>query len=197
MTDEYSQTYWDDRYASKEQWWSGNPNATLVQECSGLPPGRSLDVGCGEGADTLWLASRGWTASGADVSQVAVERCRAKAADAGLTATFEQVDIRDWTPPTDTYDLVHAHFMHFPPDIRTPLFEAMAAAVVPGGSILIVGHHPKDTEHRAHGRADSYYGPEELAALLPGWEVVTSDAREREHPNGMTVHDTVFRARRG
>jgi len=40
---------WDKRYSSEEQIWSGNPNAQLVAEVSGLTPGTALDVGCGEG----------------------------------------------------------------------------------------------------------------------------------------------------
>jgi hypothetical protein len=49
---------WDEMYRSRDQVFSGNPNAVLVTEVSGLPPGRALDVGCG--ADALWLAGRGW-----------------------------------------------------------------------------------------------------------------------------------------
>src|ERR1019366_507714 len=49
---------WDQRYASMEQVWSGQPNDALVSETTALQPGKALDVGCGEGA--VWLAEHGW-----------------------------------------------------------------------------------------------------------------------------------------
>src|SRR6202012_1198731 len=54
-----NQSDWEHRY-SGDQMWSGNPNGTLVNEVSGLAPGRALDVGAGEGGDALWLAPPRW-----------------------------------------------------------------------------------------------------------------------------------------
>ena len=76
MLVEYTQEFWDDRYRERSRIWSGNPNRQLVAIAGDLPPGRALDVGCGEGADAVWLASRGWTVLGVDVSEVALERAR-------------------------------------------------------------------------------------------------------------------------
>jgi hypothetical protein len=56
----FSQEFWDVRY-SGEPVWSGSPNPLLVRYAADLTPGAALDVGSGEGADVLWLASRGWT----------------------------------------------------------------------------------------------------------------------------------------
>ncbi|WP_338037967.1 class I SAM-dependent methyltransferase [Nocardiopsis halophila] len=67
---------WDDRYSSEERLFSGNPNGVLVAEVEGLAPGRALDLGCGEGADAVWLAERGWHVAAVDISQVALDRRR-------------------------------------------------------------------------------------------------------------------------
>ena len=64
---------WDHRYGG-DQMWSGNPNGTLVNEISGLAPGRALDVGAGEGGDALWLAEQGWRVTASDISQRALDR---------------------------------------------------------------------------------------------------------------------------
>lgn len=70
----YDESYWNERYRSSQSVWSGNPNPQLVAEIADLRPGRALGVGCGEGADTIWLAGRGWEVVAIDVSGLALER---------------------------------------------------------------------------------------------------------------------------
>ena len=49
---------WDVHYSAAEQVWSGNPNGVPVAEISDATPGTEVDVGCGGGADAIWLAHR-------------------------------------------------------------------------------------------------------------------------------------------
>ncbi|WP_349497266.1 class I SAM-dependent methyltransferase [Actinomadura rubrobrunea] len=77
-----------ERYGSGERVWSGEPNPQLVATAAGLPPGRgALDVGSGEGADSIWLASRGWKVTGVDVAQAALDRAARHADEAGVDVT--------------------------------------------------------------------------------------------------------------
>jgi 2-polyprenyl-3-methyl-5-hydroxy-6-metoxy-1,4-benzoquinol methylase len=108
---------WDKRYCGKEQTWSGNPNAQLVAEASGLTPGTALDVGCGEGGDVIWLASQGWRVTGADFSANGLARAARHAEEARVGDRTDrwQVDARTFTAEGRSHDLVTTHFLH-PPD---------------------------------------------------------------------------------
>jgi len=201
------QAFWDERYRSASSIWSGNPNPQLVAEAADLDPGRALDVGCGEGADAIWLAQRGWAVVAADISEVALARAadHAVATDAQAATRIEwrHADLLVEPPEADSFDLVSAQFMHLPDVLRRRLFDALAAAVRPGGTLLVVAHHPSDLETgvRRPSSPGLLYDAEEVAAQLDeSWEVVVADARPRPAttPDGspVTVHDAVLRARR-
>jgi SAM-dependent methyltransferase len=198
--------FWDDRYASRPQIWSGNPNPHLVARITGVTPGRAVDIGSGEGADAIWLAGQGWTVTATDVSTVALQRGAAHAAAAGeeLAAriTWRQEDILTWGPEPEAYDLVSSHFMHLPSGLRAALFTRLAAGVAPGGTLLVVGHHPASLPHAApRGHADKLFTAEEVVAVLDpaAWEIVVAEAPEREvthEGEARTVVDAVLQARR-
>ncbi|MBG6180511.1 class I SAM-dependent methyltransferase [Arthrobacter sp. CAN_A1] len=202
---EYGQTYWDAFYNERPSIWSGHPNPQLVAEVADLAPGTALDVGCGEGADAIWLARQGWTVTAVDISQVALTRGAAHAVTDEASAariTWSRQNLLEWTPPESSFDLISAQFMHLPKDEREPLFTRLAAAVAPGGTLLIVGHHPTDMESGAHRppRTDLFYTAEEIVLLLDPeqWEIVTeSRERTQDHDGAsVTIHDTVLRAHR-
>jgi SAM-dependent methyltransferase len=156
-----TQAFWDDRYGSANQIWSGNPNQRLVEQVADLAPGSALEVGCGEGADAIWLATRGWQVTAVDVSTVALARAARQAtavgADVAERINWQQADILSWQPTPRQFDLVTAHFIHVPAVEREPLHRRFAEAVRPGGTLLIVGHHPSDLETR--GRSPSATRP--------------------------------------
>jgi thioredoxin reductase/SAM-dependent methyltransferase len=204
----FSTQAWEERYRSRPSVWSGQPNRQLVDEAAGLVPGRALDVGCGEGADAVWLAERGWRVTAVDLSATALERAAAHAAAAGAEVaarvTWVEADLRAEPPEAASYDLVTAHFMHLPGAARAELFARLAAAVTPGGTLLIVGHHPADlrtSAHRMHFPELMYTADDVAAGLDPAdWDVVAADARPRStvDPDGrdITIHDAVLVARR-
>ncbi len=196
---------WDARYSTAEdRMWSGNPNPVLVAEASNLPPGTALDVGCGEGADALWLAGRGWTVTGTDISAVALKRAASQGKAQGLEVTWKQTDLLADPLPKGAYDLVAAHYMHLPSAQRRRLYGQLADAVRPGGTLLLVGHHPSDVHTTMHrpDLPDMFFTAEDLAAELDAdsWKVLVTDARPRQtrDPEGreVTIRDTVLVARK-
>ncbi|MGY4859820.1 class I SAM-dependent methyltransferase [Cryobacterium sp. AP23] len=196
------QALWDERYADRDRLWSGKPNAVLLSETNGLRPGRVLDVGCGEGADALWLAEEGWDVTALDVSQVALDRAAREADQRGVEVRWLHAGLVEAALPPASFDLVSAQY---PALLRTDDHRAEHAllnAVAPGGVLLIV-HHPAPTEAeaRAHGfHPDDYVSPADVAALLDDrWLVELDETRPRHVATGAGAHhteDVVLRARR-
>lgn len=194
---------WDARYREGERLWSGRPNGALVVEVADLPPGRVLDVGCGEGADTVWLASRGWTVTGLEVSGVALDRAAGHARDAGVSVTWVHAGLAEASLPDGSFDLVSAQY---PALLRTPdaaAERALLSAVAPGGVLLLVHHAGMDTQPVDEGGFDpnDYVWPAMISALLDeDWQVEVDEQRPRIVPEGGAgahhVDDVVLRARR-
>jgi SAM-dependent methyltransferase len=192
---------WEERYAGAPV-WSGNPNVALVAEVSDLTPGRALDVGCGEGADAIWLASRGWRVTAIDVATNALGRGRAAAEAAGIDVEWVASGLVDLPERDGCFDLVT---VFYPALMRTPGSSAEAAllgAVAPGGTLLVVHHAEIDRAVAAsHGfDPDDYVGHDDVvAALGDGWAVEVKEQRERDVTEGAGAHhhhDLVVRARR-
>jgi thioredoxin reductase/SAM-dependent methyltransferase len=193
---------WDERYRSGPQIWSGDPNPVLVTEVAGLPPGTAFDAGTGEGADACWLAAHGWQVTAADISSVALQRAADRADTLGLDITWLHADLTG-TPALGTYDLVTAHYLHAPKTARESLFRHLAAAVAPGGTLLMVGHDPSDqatTMPRPHLAEMGWTAGELAASLGEGWTIEVAEARPRRATGAdgrkVTISDAVLRARR-
>lgn len=194
--------YWDRRYSERTSLWSGQPNAVLVSEVRGIKPGKALDVGCGEGADAVWLAEQGWDVTALEVSQVALKRAEQQAEQRGARVKWLHSGLVEAALPAGSFDLVSAQY---PALLRTDDNAAELAllnAVGPGGVLLMV-HHPLPTpaEAKAHGidLAD-YVGLADVAALLDGnWSIEVNETRPRHVSTGAGAHhteDVVLKARR-
>ncbi|MFH9469401.1 class I SAM-dependent methyltransferase [Streptomyces clavifer] len=197
---------WDDRYRESDRIWSGNPNVALVREVEGLKPGRALDLGCGEGADAVWLARWGWQVTATDISRVALERAAVHAAEADVAGRI------DWqwhdlgaSFPEGEYDLVSAQFLHSMVDLpREEILRRAAAAVAPGGVLLVVGHSGFPAwEENPHPEVVFPTPDEVLVSLeLPEaeWEVLLSEEHQRTQndPEGRptTRTDNTLKIRR-
>lgn len=204
---DFDEAFWDARYGEADAIWSGHPNLQLVAEAADLAPGTALEVGCGEGADAIWLAERGWQVTATELSGVALGRAIGHADAAGMAQriAFRHVDVTEWGPPESAFDLVTAQYMHLPSLQRVELHRRLAAGVAPGGSLLVVGHHPSDLdgEMPRPRMRDWFFTADDVAAVLDPqeWTVLVSDRRARHSPHPedghpVTHHDAVLTARR-
>ncbi|MDN4480757.1 class I SAM-dependent methyltransferase [Demequina muriae] len=195
---------WDARYRSRERVWTGHPNAPLIDEVEHIvTPGTALDVGCGEGADAVWLARQGWLVTAVDLSLTAIGRAREHAETAGVGhhVTFTDEDLETLVDTRGPWNLVTSLYTHSMHGGRW-LVETLAGAVAPGGMLLVIGHHPTDPHASEHpDLRDKTFAAEDVAAVLDRslWEVsATLRERTTREPDGRERlwRDAVLVARR-
>lgn len=223
MMDGFDKEYWEQHWRRGSVDGPGSmganpPNPYLARETSGLVPGTALDAGCGAGAEAIWLASRGWRVTAADISSEALARAaeRATASDASKRLRWVEADVTVWDPGT-SFDLVMTHYAH-PAMPQLDFYDLIAGWVAPGGTLLIVGHlHTHSTtgggqghgHSQGHGHGSRHHPPAEASATAAAitarldetaWQVVTAEECHRTltgHGGAeVPLHDVVVRATR-
>lgn len=204
-TPKFGQDFWEQLWAKTVREYPGKvarrpPNAHLIAEAASLSPGRALDAGCGHGADTLWLAARGWQVTAVDFSPTALAQGRSMAEAAGLEIAeridWIERDLSTWTPEAAHYDLVICLYVHVAGSVEE-MVTRMANGVAPRGTLLLVGHRPIDPATGAATVAASQAQVSvEAAAALDSelWELIAAEDRQRAAAG--TGVDAVIRARR-
>jgi len=178
--------------AHSADWWSAlatlqRPRTpvddVLMAVAADLPPGKALDLGCGEGQNSVWLAQRGWLVTAVDVSPGTVTEARDAAAEADAAIVFEVADVTAWRPAS-RFDLVISTFALPARGMgRGRMLDMAAAAVAPGGTILV---REFDIALAREGRMAEKYlvSLEELERHLDGFRVTRADTRVTRHRHG-------------
>jgi SAM-dependent methyltransferase len=195
---------WDARYTERGgTMWSGRANGRLTAEVADLAPGRALDVGCGEGADAIWLADRGWTVAAIDISVIALSRAQEAAKVAGASVEWVSGDVLETPFPARSFDLVSLQYPALPKAGGEGAVRTLLDTVRPGGVLLAV-YHDLDDEHREHFKSRGidpadYVGIDDLVELLGDdftIELHSVEPRVDPPPDTPHVADVVLRARR-
>lgn len=172
---------WDERYAATDLLWTAEPNRFLVAEVADLPPGRALDLACGEGRHAVWLAGRGWEVTAVDFSRVALDKARRLAGARGVEVDWLLADVTSHTPAPGAHDLAVVLYLHLPAEPMAAVLRGAGDAVAPGGTLLVVGHDATNPTDGYGGPSDPsvLYGPADVVAALPDRLVVDKAERVR------------------
>ena len=157
---------WNARYAQKELVWTAEPNRLFAAEVGNLQPGRALDVACGEGRNAVWLAERGWQVTAVDFSDVALAKAVELAAARGVEVEWVLDDVVAYEPEPD-FDLVAVLYLQLPGDELAPALRRAAAALAPGGTLVVLGHDSANL-------VDGHGGPKDAAVLFTPDDVVSA-----------------------
>lgn len=190
---------WNRKYDTDDFVWDVHPNRFLEAELRDMPPGRALDVACGEGRNAVWLASRGWRVTGVDFSDVAVAKARRLAEANGVTVDWVVADVLEHEPEAGTYDLVVVMYLQLPAAERDEALRRARRALRPGGTFLLVAHDRSNLDGGWGGPQDPAVltTPAEVVAALPGVTVEKAEVVTRYvEAEGATheAYDTLVRA---
>lgn len=158
-------------------------DSDIVAVVSDLEPGTALDLGCGAGQNSIWLARRGWRVHGVDIAGGAIERAEAAAARAGAEATFERADLTSWRT-SERFDLVINTYA-LPPRGPGRLHALSVArdAVAPGG-LLLVAEFEAALAESGWMPAEHLVELDELTEALPGFELDVAEVKVAAHSHG-------------
>jgi 2-polyprenyl-3-methyl-5-hydroxy-6-metoxy-1,4-benzoquinol methylase len=169
------QAFWDARYADEQYAYGTEPNAFLVEQQHHLDACmRALVPGDGEGRNSVWLAQQGMDVTAVDFSRHGLNKAQALAKSRGVKITTEQADLTVWQWPEDSFELLVSIALHFLPEYRQTMHQAMHRALVPGGILMLEAFHPDQLKYQTGGppREDMLYTLDMLHEDFPDAEIL-------------------------
>jgi len=193
-------TQWDERYSTSELIWTGRANQFVEANLGDLAPGTAVDLAAGEGRNAVWLASRGWTVTAVDFSQVGLDKAARLAAEHGVDITIVCADATAWAPDAPV-DLVVLSYLQLPSEQQQTVLEHAAAWLSPGGTLFVIAHDRSNVTDGYGGPADPdvCYTVDETVAALGALDVTVAEIAERRvdtADGSKTALDTLVIARR-
>jgi SAM-dependent methyltransferase len=192
---------WNARYAGTELLWTAQPNRLFAAEVDDLPPGRALDVACGEGRNAVWLAERGWRVTAIDFSDVALAKAARLAERRGVEVEWVVGDVLALELGRQAFDLVAVLYLQLPHAELARVLRSAAAALAPGGTLVVIGHDTTNLTDGYGGPRDPsvLFTPDDVVSELGGLEVERAEAVRRAvalEAGEATAIDAFVRARR-
>lgn len=195
---------WDSRYRGTDLVWSATPNMWVEQEVAGLSPGRALDLACGEGRNSIWLAGLGWQVTGVDFSAAALAKAEtlARGHHPPVAVDWRCEDVTRFRS-SKPFDLALLVYAQLPPAERLKAIMSAWNSLAPDGILLVVAHHSDNIADGVGGPQDPdvLYTERDVAADLGMIDCsATLERKERvARPvagHGRPALDTVVRARK-
>ena len=194
-----SNAFWDERYAKAAAEgaavWSIEPNGWIAEVTGSLPPGTAIDLAAGEGRNSLWLASRGWSVTAVDFSATGLSIGRRRAEESALTLDWVMADATTWVSPIPV-DLVVIAYLQLPVVELTAVITNAILSLAVGGTLALIGHDSENLEHGVGGPQDPaiLLDLEVVRAAASGLDIAECRRWDRTTPDGGKAIDTILLA---
>jgi len=159
---------WNLRYSSEEYKYGKEPNQFLKTELSKTKPGRILFIGEGEGRNSVYSASVGWTVDAIDFSEEGKRKANKLADEAGVKINYNVIDFNDYEPQSEIYDAIGIIFIHLEENLRSRLFERLIKSLKRDGKIIFECFEKDQLKYESGGPKDPelLYSLEDVASLF-------------------------------
>lgn len=162
-------TMWDGVYAKPEPIMNTFPNRFLASSVEGIKPGRALDIGMGQGRNSLYLASQGWDVTGVDISAKGIEIARKEASARKLKLNAVQAEFSTFDLGIDQWDLIGEIYQH---GLIVAYAERVVKSLRPNGLLIVEGFHKDVNDVGLTGQPIGFEVNELLKAFVPRLRIV-------------------------
>jgi tellurite methyltransferase len=155
------------------------PHPLLVKNEILLTGGTALDLACGLGQNSIWLAGRGYQVIGIDVSGVALNAALSKARNLKMPdrPVFIQMDLDHWSLPPNKFDLICVFRF-----LKRRLFPEIRTGLRSGGLLFYSTRHMGMLNRQPDADQEFLLRPDELITAFSDWEIVHyEEGRENAH----------------
>lgn len=190
-------SHWDERYAQEAYAYGEEPNEYLKERLAGLRPGTILLPADGEGRNSIYAATQGWTVHAFDLSTEGRWKALQLADKRGVEIDYRVGEMVTLGYRAAQFDAVALVYAHFPPAQRAGLHREINALLKPGGSIILEAFSKNHLPYRAKNPAvggppdrDTLFSIEEVQRDFPGFEVIELAEKEVELHEGLYHNGT-------
>ena len=181
-----ARAFWDSRFAAPEYIFGTEANVFLASQRALFRPAmRVLEIGCGEGRNSVWLAQQGCEVTGVDISPLALAKAERLATQREVKVEWIEADIVNWTFEPERFDAVVCIFIQFAaPEGRSRIFAGMQHTLRANGHLVLQGYTPRQLQYSSGGprEPDHLYTPDLLERSFVDWDIV----HLREHDDVLT-----------
>ena len=180
-----SKTQWDQKYARSTFIFGKSPAAFLAENYHYIPfQGSVLDMGMGEGRNAVFMAQKGYSVTGVDLSSVAVKKSYLLAQEFGVKIKGVVASLKDYKIPPASFDAIICFYW-----VDRSMVDKIKNWLKPGGILIYEAYTTKEKEklksRKGISNGDHYLKEQELLKLFPGMRVL-----KYEEP----LHEKEFRS---